>query len=47
MIELNKIIKDLKIEVEIINKTKRETTLKIEILGNNSLTIDTSITNRI
>jgi hypothetical protein len=29
-------------EVEIINKSQRETTLKIEILGKNSGTIDAS-----
>ena len=38
--ELNKTIQDLKIEVETIKKTQRETTLEIEIL-------DMSITNRI
>jgi hypothetical protein len=31
--ELNKIIQDLKIEVETTKKTKRETTLEIETLG--------------
>jgi hypothetical protein len=30
--ELNKTIQDLKMEVETIKKTKRETTLKIETL---------------
>ena len=34
-------------EVEIIKKTQRETTLEIEILGKKSGAIDTSITNRI
>jgi hypothetical protein len=34
-------------EVETIRKSQRETTLKIEILGKKSETIDASITNRI
>ena len=33
-------------EVETIKKTQRETTLKIEILGKKSGTIDESISNR-
>jgi hypothetical protein len=33
VIELNKTIEDLKMEVETIKKTQRETTLEIEILG--------------
>ena len=45
--ELNKTIKDLKIEVETIRKTQRETTLEIEILGKKSGTVDASINNRI
>jgi hypothetical protein len=45
--ELNKIIQDLKMEVETIKKTKRETTLEIEILRKKSGTIDLSISNRI
>ena len=45
--ELNKTIQDLKMEVETIKKTQRETTLEIEILGKKSGTIDASITNRI
>jgi hypothetical protein len=45
--ELNKTIQDLKIEVEIIKKTQRETTLEIEIQGKKSETIDASISNRI
>jgi chromosome segregation ATPase len=45
--ELNKIIQDLKMEVETIKKTQRETTLEVEILGNKSGPIDASITNRI
>jgi hypothetical protein len=34
-------------EVETMKKTQRETTLEIEILGKKSVTIDTSISNRI
>jgi len=34
-------------EIEIIKKTQRETTLEIENLGKTSGIIDTSITNRI
>jgi prefoldin subunit 5 len=45
--ELNKTIQDLKMEVETIKKSERETTLEIEILGKRSGTIDASITNRI
>jgi hypothetical protein len=45
--ELNKTIQDLKVEVEIMKKTQRETTLEIEILGKKSGTIDMSISNRI
>ena len=45
--ELNKTIQDLKMEVETIKKTQRETTLEIEILGKKSGAIDASITNRI
>jgi hypothetical protein len=45
--EFNKIIEDLKLEVEIIKKTQRETTLEIETLGKKSGTIDVSIRNRI
>jgi hypothetical protein len=33
--ELNKSIKDLKMEIETIKKTQRETTLEIVILGRN------------
>jgi predicted RNase H-like nuclease (RuvC/YqgF family) len=44
---LNKTIQDLKMEVETIKKTQRETTLEIEILGKKSGAIDSSITNRI
>jgi predicted nucleic acid-binding Zn-ribbon protein len=42
---LNKTIQDLKMEVETIKKTQRETTLEIEILRKKSGTIDASITN--
>jgi predicted nucleic acid-binding Zn-ribbon protein len=45
--ELNTNIQDLKMEVEKIKKTQRETTLEIETLGKNSGTIDASISNRI
>ena len=34
--ELNKIIQDLKMEVETIKKTQRETALEIEIIGKKS-----------
>ena len=47
MKELIKTIWDLKVEVETIEKSQRETTLEIEILGKNSETIDLSISNRI
>ena len=40
-------IQDLKMEVERIKKTQRETTLEIETLGKKSGTIDVSISNRI
>ena len=45
--ELNKTIQNLKMEVETIKKTQRETTLEIKILGKKSGTIDASINNRI
>jgi prefoldin subunit 5 len=45
--ELNEAIHDLKMEVETIKKTKRETTLEMEILGKKSGVIDESITNKI
>jgi chromosome segregation ATPase len=47
MMELNKTIQDLKMEVETIKKTQKETTLEIENLGKRSGTIDSSICNRI
>jgi prefoldin subunit 5 len=45
--ELNKTIQDLKMEVETIKKTQRDTTVEVEILGKKSGTIDASISNRI
>jgi septal ring factor EnvC (AmiA/AmiB activator) len=45
--KLNKTIQDLKMEVETIKKTRRETTLEIEIFGKKSGTIDASISKRI
>jgi prefoldin subunit 5 len=45
--ELNKTIQYLKVEVETIKKSQRETTLELENLGKNSGLIDASITNRI
>jgi chromosome segregation ATPase len=47
VMELNKTIQDLKMEVETIKKTQRETTLEIEILGKKSGTTDASISNRV
>jgi hypothetical protein len=47
VMELNKTIKDIKMEVETIKKTQRETTLEMEILGKKSGYIDASISNRI
>jgi hypothetical protein len=44
---MNKNIQDLKMDVETIKKSQRETTLEIENLGKNSGTKDASITNRI
>jgi hypothetical protein len=44
---LNKTIQNLKMEVETIKKTKKETTLEIEILGKRSGVIDVIISNRI
>ena len=38
---------DLKMEVETIKKSQRETTLEIEVLGKKSGTIDASISKRI
>jgi SMC interacting uncharacterized protein involved in chromosome segregation len=47
VMELNKTIQDLKVEVETIKKTQRETTLEIETLGKKTGTIDVTISNRI
>jgi SMC interacting uncharacterized protein involved in chromosome segregation len=44
---LNITIQDLKMEIETIKKSQRETTLEIENLGKRSGVIDASITNRI
>jgi hypothetical protein len=41
--ELNKTIQDLKMEIESIKKSQRETTLGIENIGKRSGFIDTSI----
>ena len=45
--ELNKNIQDLKMEIELIKNSQRETTLEMENLGKRSEVIDASITNRI
>ena len=45
--EMNKIIQDLKMEIETIKKSQRETILELENLGKRSGVIDASITNRI
>jgi uncharacterized coiled-coil protein SlyX len=45
--ELNKTIQDLKMDMETIKKSKRETALEIENLGKRSGVIDASVTNRI
>jgi F0F1-type ATP synthase membrane subunit b/b' len=45
--KLNKTRQDLKMEVEPIKKTQRETTLEIENLGKRSGVINSNITNRI
>jgi predicted nucleic acid-binding Zn-ribbon protein len=44
---LNKTIQDLKMEIETIKKSQRETTLEIENLVKRSGIIDASITNKI
>ena len=44
---MNKTIQDLKMEVETMKKSQRETTLEIENLGKKSGAIDVSITSRI
>ena len=45
--ELNKTIQDLKMEIETIKKSQRETILELEDLGKRSGVIDGSIANRI
>jgi predicted nucleic acid-binding Zn-ribbon protein len=45
--ELNQKIQDLKIGLETLKTSQRETTLEIENLGKRSGVIDASITNRI
>ena len=45
--ELNKVIQDLKVEVETIKKTQMEAKLEMENLGKKSGITDESITNRI
>jgi hypothetical protein len=44
---MNKIIQDLKMEIETIKKSQRETTLELEKLGKRSGVINVSITNRV
>ena len=44
---MNKTIQDLIMELETINKSQRETTLEIKILGKKMGIIDASITKRI
>ena len=43
---MNKTIQDLKMEIESIKKSQKETTLELENLGKRSGVIDVSITNR-
>jgi hypothetical protein len=45
--EMNKTIEDLKMEIETIKKSQRESNLELENLGKKSGVIDASITNRI
>ena len=47
MKESSRTIQHLKVEVETIKKSQRETTMEIEILGKKSGAIDVSISNRI
>jgi predicted nucleic acid-binding Zn-ribbon protein len=47
VIELNKNIQDLRMEVDTIKKTQSEAMLEIETLGKKSGNIDVSISNRI
>jgi uncharacterized coiled-coil protein SlyX len=44
---MNKTIQDLKMEIETIKKSQRETVLELENLGKRSGVMDASITNRI
>jgi predicted nucleic acid-binding Zn-ribbon protein len=44
---MNKTIQDIKMEIETIKKSQRETTLEMENLGKKSGVIDASIINRI
>jgi hypothetical protein len=44
---MNKNIQDLKMEIETVKKSQRETTLEIENLGKKSGAIDASISNRV
>jgi prefoldin subunit 5 len=45
--ELNKTIQNLKVEIETMKKSQRETTLEIENLGKKSGLINANITKRI
>ena len=45
--EMNKTIQDLKMELETIKKSQRETTLELENIGKELGAIDASITNQI
>jgi prefoldin subunit 5 len=44
---MNKTTQDLKMEIETMKKSQRETTLELENLGKRSGVIDANITNRI
>ena len=44
---MNKTIQDLKMEIETVKKSQRETALELENLGKRSGVIDASITKRI
>jgi predicted nucleic acid-binding Zn-ribbon protein len=44
---MNKSMQDLKMEIETIKKSQRETTLELENLRRRSGVVDASITNRI
>ena len=47
MKELNKAIQDLKMKIDSLKKTQRETALEMENLGKRTGVTDASITNRI